>query len=65
MTLEEYFGRWMNVVDKKELKSILSKLDLEYRRKPICPAQNKVFEAFRICNYDELKIVMLGQDFYY
>ena len=62
MTLEEYFGRWMMVIDKGELESVLSKLELEYKRKPICPAQSNVFKAFEVCPYDELKVVMLGQD---
>ena len=62
MTLEEYFGRWMGVIDKRELESVLSKLGPEYKRKPICPAQNSVFKAFEVCPYDKLKVVMLGQD---
>ena len=62
MTLEEYFGRWMRVIDKEELESVLSKLEPEYKRKPICPAQSNVFKAFEVCPYDELKVVMLGQD---
>ena len=62
MTLEKYFGRWMRVIDKRELESVLSKLGPEYKRKPICPAQNSVFKAFEVCPYDKLKVVMLGQD---
>lgn len=64
MTLEEYFGRWMRVIDKRELESVLSKLGPEYKRKPICPAQSNVFKAFEVCPYDKLKVVMLGQDPY-
>ena len=64
MTLEEYFGRWMRVIDKRELESVLSKLGPEYKRKPICPAQSDVFKAFKVCPYDNLKVVMLGQDPY-
>ena len=64
MTLEEYFGRWMRVIDKRELESVLSKLGPEYKRKPICPAQSNVFKAFKVCPYDKLKVVMLGQDPY-
>lgn len=64
MTLEEYFGRWMKVVDKKSLEETLNKLGPEYQRKPICPVQSKVFRAFELCPYDELKVVMLGQDPY-
>lgn len=64
MKLEEYFGRWMKVIDKKELLAILSKLEVEYKRKPICPMQGDVFKAFKLCPYDDLKVVMLGQDPY-
>lgn len=64
MTLEEYFGRWMRVIDKGELESVLGKLGPEYKRKPICPAQSNVFKAFEVCPYDKLKVVMLGQDPY-
>ena len=64
MTLEEYFGRWMRVIDKRELESVLSKLGPEYKRKPICPAQSNVFKAFEVCPYDNLKVVMLSKDPY-
>lgn len=64
MTLEEYFGRWMRVIDKKSLEEALNKLGPEYQRKSICPVQNKVFRTFELCPYDELKVVMLGQDPY-
>lgn len=64
MTFEEYFGRWIRVVDKRKLEFILSKLDSEYRKRPICPTQSNVFRAFELCPYDELKVVMVGQDPY-
>lgn len=64
MTLEEYFGKWMRVIDKRSLEEVLNKLGPEYQRKPICPMQNKVFRAFELCPYDELKVVMLSQDPY-
>lgn len=64
MTLEDYFGKWMKVIDKRGLTLILNKLELEYRNKSICPAQGSVFKAFKACPYDSLKIVMLGQDPY-
>lgn len=62
MTPEEYFGNWMRVIDKRELESILRKLELEYKKGVVCPAQNNVFKAFEVCTYDNLKVIMLGQD---
>ena len=64
MTIEEYFGEWMRAIDKRSLEEVLNKLGPEYKRKPICPAQNKVFRAFELCPYNDLKVVMLGQDPY-
>lgn len=64
MSLEEYFGGWMRVINKKILEEVLNKLSIEYQKKPICPAQNKVFKAFEVCPYDNLKVVFLGMDPY-
>lgn len=64
MTIEEYFGDWMKVIDRESLNNTLNKLNLEYKRKPICPTADKVFKAFELCPYNDLKVVMLGQDFY-
>ena len=64
MTLDEYFGDWMKVIDRIELNNIIVKIGQEYRRKPICPTQSDVFKAFRLCPLKDLKIVMLFQDPY-
>lgn len=64
MTLDEYFGDWMKVIDRTELESAMSKVRLEYKRRLLCPAQSDVFRAFKLCSLKDLKIVMLGQDPY-
>ena len=64
MTVEEYFGDWMKVIDRTELNNVMTKVGQEYRRKPICPAQPDVFKAFRLCSLKNLKIIMLLQDPY-
>lgn len=43
MTLDEYFGDWMKVIDRIELNNMIVKIGQEYRRKPICPTQSDVF----------------------
>ena len=63
MTLDEYFGDWMKVIDRTELNNVMAKVGQEYRRKPICPAQSDVFRTFELCPLKDLKIVMIGQDF--
>lgn len=64
MTFEEYFKEWLNVIDKKELYSVINKLVAEYKRKLICPNQQDVFKAFELCSYKDVKIVFIGQDPY-
>ena len=64
MTLDEYFGDWMKVIDRTELNNVMAKVGQEYRRKPLCPAQSDVFRAFELCSLNDLKVVMLGQDPY-
>ena len=64
MTLDEYFGDWMKVIDRAELNSVMAKVGQEYKRKPLCPAQSDVFRAFELCSLNDLKIVMLGMDPY-
>lgn len=64
MTLDEYFGDWMKVIDRIELNNVIAKVGQEYRRKPLCPAQSDVFRAFELCPLKGLKIVMLFQDPY-
>ena len=62
MTLDEYFGDWMKVIDRTELNDVMTKVGQEYRRRPLCPAQPDVFKAFELCPLKDLKVVMLGQD---
>ncbi len=64
MTLEDYFGDWMKVIDKKELNIVMNKLALEYQKRPICPSQIDVFKAFKLCSLTNLKVIMLAQDPY-
>lgn len=64
MTLEEYFGDWLRVIDRAELDKVLALLNRMYRVKPICPAQENVFKAFNLCKYRDCKVVFIGQDPY-
>lgn len=64
MTVEEYFGDWMSIIDRQELSRVINILGKEYRVKKICPAQSDVFRAFKLCSLKDLKIVMLGCDPY-
>ena len=64
MTVEEYFGDWKKVIDKKELFEVTNKVMSIAKTKPRCPDIPDIFRAFELCPYNNLKIVMLGQDPY-
>ena len=50
---KEYFQTLMNFVKE------------EYKNKTIYPKQNEVFNAFRYTDFDNVKVVILGQDPYH
>ena len=63
MTIGEYFGRWMKVIDKDELKRVLSGLK-KVHPSLLCPSMPDIFRAFELCPYDQCKVVFIGQDPY-
>ena len=63
MSLEEYFGDWLKVIDKKilyETINILNTTDFS----TLCPIYNNIFNCFTICNLSDLKVVILGMSPY-
>ena len=50
---KDYFINLMNFIKK------------EYKEKTIYPKQNEVFNAFRYTDFNDLKVVILGQDPYH
>lgn len=62
MTPGEYFGDWIRVIDVNELDKVTKTIG--NIRKPICPNIPDVFKAFTLCSYNNLKVVMIGQDPY-
>ena len=63
MSENEYFCNWSKVIDfgllHKALREI-KKLNL----KDLCPSYVNIFKAFTLCKYEDLKIVVVGQDPY-
>jgi len=60
MTAKEYFGDWSNVIDTDKVTKILLKLKGE----DICPERKDIFKAFKLCSYNDCRVVMLFQDPY-
>ena len=59
MTMEEYFGDWMKVIDKQELIKVINKLN---QMANYTPSMKNIFRAFELCKYNDLKVLFLGQD---
>lgn len=64
MTLEEYFGDWMKVIDKEELLKVTKNINILYKTKKYSPQYKDIFKAFHITPYNNLHTVMLFQDPY-
>lgn len=65
MNIKDYFGDWIKVIDKQELLKVINSINSISKNTVICPNMSDIFKAFNICDYNNLKVVMLGQDFYY
>ena len=51
--------------EKEYFKNLLDFIKKEYKEKTIYPKQNEVFNAFRYTDFDNIKVVILGQDPYH
>lgn len=63
MTIDEYFGDWMKVLDRTETMRIMGWLKT-LDKETLCPSINNVFKAFKLCPYEECRIILVGQDPY-
>lgn len=64
MSLDDYFGDWLKVIDMPELAKVVTKLNSLYSIKPVVPAYTDIFKAFTLCSEHDCKAVFLGQDPY-
>ena len=51
--------------NKEYFQNLLEFIKKEYQEKTIYPKQNEVFNAFRYTSFDNVKVVILGQDPYH
>jgi len=51
--------------NKDYFKSLMEFVKQEYKEKTVYPKQTEVFNAFRYTDYDNVKVVILGQDPYH
>ena len=64
MSIEDYFGDWIKIIDRTELNKVMNILNSEYANHNVFPYKNNVFKAFKLCPLNNLKIVILSQDPY-
>ena len=63
MTIDEYFGDWMKVLDRAETMKMMGWLRT-VNPNTLCPALPNIFRAFKLCPYRECRVVFIGQDPY-
>ena len=52
-------------IKKKYFVSIIKEISVSYQKKILQPSPEKILKAFEITNFNDLKIVILGQDPYH
>lgn len=62
-------NNWNNILlkefEKEYFKKLFIFLEDEYKNHIIFPLKNEIFNAFRYTDYDEVKVVIIGQDPYH
>lgn len=63
MTIDEYFGDWMKVLDRNETMKVMGWLRT-VNKETLCPNIKDVFKAFKLCPYNKCRVIFVGQDPY-
>ena len=63
MTIDDYFGDWMKVLDRNETMKVMGWLKI-VNKNTLCPNIKDVFKAFKLCPYDKCRVIFIGQDPY-
>jgi uracil-DNA glycosylase len=60
---------WIKIIEQEKQKEYYQKLkviiDERYETTQVYPPKEKIFNAFSLCQYENLKVVILGQDPYH
>jgi len=61
--------KWKDIIQEEQEKEYYKKLkqfiDDRYEKAVVYPKKENIFKAFDLCEYDETKVVILGQDPYH
>ena len=63
MTIDDYFGDWMKVLDRNETMKVMGWLKI-VNKNTLCPNIKDVFKAFKLCPYNKCRVIFVGQDPY-
>jgi uracil-DNA glycosylase len=64
MSLDEYFGDWVETFDLNQLNRTVNCLNILYASNPVVPKYEDIFKAFTLCSKKDCRVVFLGQDPY-
>jgi uracil-DNA glycosylase len=64
MTAQEFFGGWYKCLNPIELNNVIAKVRPLYEQHKVYPYFKEIFNAFKYCDYNELKVVIVGMDPY-
>ena len=53
------------ILDSNYYKELMAKVNEEYSTKTIFPSKENIFSTFNITDYDDVKVVIMGQDPYH
>ena len=62
---EDWNNRLQDEFNKNYFKELVSFVDEEYDKHSCFPPKNKVFSAFNQCSFEDIKVVIIGQDPYH
>ena len=65
MNSKEFFGDWSKVIPFEELDKLLPQLNELLQTVTLCPEPKLLFQCFKQCDYNKLKVVFLGQSPYH
>lgn len=62
---EKYYNLLKGEIEKPYFKNLDAFLEKEYKDKTIYPPKEKIFNALKLTKYEDVKVVILGQDPYH
>ena len=67
--MEFFNNKWDEVLkdefEKEYFKTLIERVEKEYNRFKVYPPKSKVFSCLKLTDYDDVKVVILGQDPYH